>query len=124
MGPSDHSAMDTQSGAAGGKGGCRDQQYGCPQDAGHPAGQRPIQPMLPFGKVAKVQVRRDHRAPDQAEGQFPYKAGTQPSRAAPPTAQGMYRSGKMFRITSSKIQPINSASRYHMGPQEKNSCPK
>ena len=32
--------------------------------------------MLPFGKVAKVQVWRDHRALDQAEGQLPYKAGT------------------------------------------------
>ncbi len=74
------------------------------------------------GKVAKVQVRRDHRAPDQAEGQFPYKAGTQPSRAAPPTA-GNVPLGKMFRITSSKIQPINSASRYHMGPQEKELLP-
>ena len=73
--PCDHK-YDITGGAAGGKGGCRDQQYGCPQDAGHPAGQRLIQPMLPFGKVAKVQVRRDHRALNQAEGQLPYKAGT------------------------------------------------
>ena len=30
---------------------------------------------------------------------------------------------KMFRITSSSTQPTTSASRYHIGPQEKNSCP-
>ena len=38
--------------------------------------------MLTFGKVAKVQVRRDRCALDQAEGQLPYKAGTPAQQGA------------------------------------------
>jgi len=36
----------------------------------------------------------------------------------------MYCSGKIFRMRSSRIHAIISESRYHMGPQEKNSWPK
>ena len=48
----------------------------------------------------------------------------QPKSMVPSTAQCMYCSGKIFKITSRMIHPSISASRYHMGPQEKNSCPK
>ena len=80
--------------------------------------------MLPFGKVAKVQVRRDHRALDQAEGQLPYKAGTPAQQGGTAHRPRNVPLREDVQETSSKIQPINSASRYHMGPQEKNSCPK
>ena len=47
----------------------------------------------------------------------------QPNNMVPSTAQGMYGSGKMFRMTSSRIHAIISESRYHIGPQEKKACP-
>ena len=47
----------------------------------------------------------------------------QPNNMVPSTAQGMYGSGKMFRMTSSRIHAIISESRYHIGPQEKKVCP-
>ena len=48
----------------------------------------------------------------------------QPNSMVPSTAQFMYCSGKIFRMRSSRIHAIISESRYHMGPQEKNSWPK
>ena len=48
----------------------------------------------------------------------------QPSRVTPMTAGVMYRSGKMSRRTSRRIHASIRATRYHIGPQEKNSCPK
>ena len=58
------------------------------------------------------------------KGAFHASVMPQPNVMVPSTTHGMYGSGKMFRMTSSRIQPIIRASRYHMGPQEKKVWPK
>ena len=48
----------------------------------------------------------------------------QPSRVTPTTAGVMYRSGKISSSMSSSTHASIRATKYHMGPQEKNCCPK
>ncbi len=82
MGPSDHSAMDTQS-----VGRVARAATGMSAKAAHRAktfgGQRLIQPMLLFGKEANVEIGGRHRALDQAEGRLPYKAARPAQQGAP-----------------------------------------